>query len=157
MPAGKQRLSEMMLYSLSHGEAEAIEHFSLKPETWSRAKREFKKYFGDGLESLIKLKEQFTDEEIKALSTGVRPNPHNTAAHSFTGESFRIGVMSDNHLGSVYCDPKLTLEAIKEFNKQKVSFVVHPGDITEGMMGRPGDIYELTHIGYNRGNWPLRP
>lgn len=148
MPAGKQRLSEMMLYSLSHGEKEAIEHFNLKEETWSRAKREFKKYFGDGVESLIKLKEQFTDEEIKALSTGIRPNPHNTVAHSFTGENLRIGVMSDNHFGSIYCDPKLTQEAIKEFNKQKVDLVAHPGDIVEGMMGRPGDIYELTHIGY---------
>jgi predicted phosphodiesterase len=148
MPAGKQKLSEMMLYSLAHGEKETIEQFKLNIETWNRYKRECRKYFGEGLESLVKLKEQFSDDEIKMLATGSRPNPHNTTAHNFTGTNLKIGVMSDNHLGSAYSDPKLTLETIAEFNKQKVDMVVHSGDIVEGMMGRPGDVYELTHIGY---------
>jgi predicted phosphodiesterase len=64
------------------------------------------------------------------------------------GSNIKIGVMSDNHLGSIYCDPKLTVEAIEEFHRQNVDMVIHPGDIVEGMMNRPGDIYELTHIGY---------
>jgi predicted phosphodiesterase len=56
--------------------------------------------------------------------------------------------MSDTHYGSIYTDTSHSIAAITEFNKQKVDLVVHPGDITEGMMGRPGDVYELSHIGY---------
>jgi len=148
MPAGKQKLAEIMLYALTHGEKNAMTQYGLNDETWNRYKREYRKHFGDGIESLVKLKEQFTEDELKMLSTGARPNPHNTVAHSFKGAALRIGVMSDNHLGSIYSDPKLTLEAIAEFNRQKVDIIVHPGDVTEGMMGRPGDVYELTHIGY---------
>jgi predicted phosphodiesterase len=52
------------------------------------------------------------------------------------------------HFGSIYTDPNMTLEAIKVFDKEKVDIVVCAGDIVEGMMGRPGDVYELSHIGY---------
>jgi predicted phosphodiesterase len=148
MPAGKQKLSELMLYALSHGEKATMDQYRLPEETWNRYKREYRKHFGDGIDALVKLKDQFSDEEIRMLSTGSRPNPHSTVSHSFSGTSLRLGIMSDNHLGSVYSDPKLTEEAIREFNKQKVDMILHPGDIVEGMMGRPGDVYELTHIGF---------
>lgn len=148
MPAGKQRLSEIMLYSVAYGEKATIEHFGLSDETWNRYKREYRKQFGSDLDSILKIKDRYTEDELKMLSGGARPNPHNTVSHQFTGTSIRLGVMSDNHLGSIYSDPLLTKEALIEFNRQKVDMILHAGDIVEGMMGRPGDVYELTHIGY---------
>jgi predicted phosphodiesterase len=41
-------------------------------------------------------------------------------------------------------------QAFDEFKKAKVDFVVHAGDVTEGMSNRPGHIYELSALGYDQ-------
>lgn len=145
---GKEKLSEIILYSVANGKAATLEAFKLNEETYSRYMREGRKTFGDTLDSIIKLKEQYTDSELQLLSTGERPLSTHTAIRTFEGTKVKIGVMSDMHFGSIYTDPSHSLSAIQEFNRQKVDMVVCPGDITEGMMNRPGDVYELTHIGY---------
>ncbi len=57
-------------------------------------------------------------------------------------------MFTDWHLGSKYTDPRRIQDAYKAFRKAKVDFVVHAGDVTEGMSHRPGHVYELTDIGY---------
>ena len=41
-------------------------------------------------------------------------------------------------------------QAFEEFKKEKVDFIVHSGDVFEGMSNRPGHIYELDQIGYDK-------
>jgi len=143
----KEYVTKLAMYAIVHGESEAKKSFSLNDETWNRYKREIKKTFGD-ISDILSIKEQFSKDELQALASGVRVvSPHN-ATINFTGDRVKFGIISDTHIGSRYTNPDNIFAAIDEMKKEKVDFIVHPGDITEGMMGRPGDIYEMTHIGY---------
>jgi predicted phosphodiesterase len=143
----KEYVTKLAMYAIVHGESEAKKSFSLNDETWNRYKREIKKTFGD-ISDILSIKEQFSKDELQALASGVRVvSPHN-ATIDFTGDRVKFGIISDTHIGSRYTNPDNIFAAIDEMKKEKVDFIVHPGDITEGMMGRPGDIYEMTHIGY---------
>lgn len=62
--------------------------------------------------------------------------------------TFYYGYISDTHIGHQEFDEPLFIEAAKRFNSEKVDFVLHAGDPIEGMSGRPGHIYELTHVGW---------
>ena len=62
----------------------------------------------------------------------------------------RIGVMGDTHIGSIYTPKQNILKAFEEFDKAKVDFMVHTGDVTEGMSNRPDHVYQLTHVGYDK-------
>jgi len=60
----------------------------------------------------------------------------------------KFGVISDTHIGSKYYDSNLMTFAAKQFSKEKVDFVIHTGDIIEGMYpSRGGQLYELSEIG----------
>jgi predicted phosphodiesterase len=145
---GKDKLTEIVLYCVANGKEATKKAFVINDETMARYMREARKRFGDSLDSIVRLKEQYSDEEIQLLSTGERPLSAHTAVKTFEGKQIKIGVMSDMHYGSIYTDPSHSESVIAEFNRQKVDMVLCPGDIVEGMMGRPGDVYELTHIGY---------
>jgi predicted phosphodiesterase len=68
----------------------------------------------------------------------------------FTGKVIKFGVISDSHIGSIFYHTEWLKEAFKMFRKENCSFIVHSGDVTEGMSNRPGHVYELTHIGYDQ-------
>lgn len=65
------------------------------------------------------------------------------------GNKLRLGVFGDTHIGSKFYDPELMKYAADTFNKAKVDFVIHTGDITEGHYEnkRQGSIFELTELG----------
>jgi predicted phosphodiesterase len=65
----------------------------------------------------------------------------------YNSKRVRVGVLSDLHLGHKQYMPNVLEHAAKNFKRQKVDFVMIPGDILEGMSGREGHIYELSHIG----------
>ena len=143
----KAKVAEIMLYCLSNGEADTKEKFGLTDETWNRYKREYKKQYG-AIDDILALKARFSPEELASIAKGERPAQHNSVNYDFDGEKLKLGIISDMHFGSIYTDSSLTEKAIEEFHKQNVDMIVCPGDIVEGMMGRPGDVYELSHIGY---------
>jgi len=143
----KTKVAEIMLFCLANGEKETKEKFGLTDETWNRYKREYKKQYG-AIDDILALKARFSEEELSHIAKGERPPLHNSVKHSFEGERLKLGIISDPHFGSIYTDSSLTEQAIEEFHKQKVDMIVSPGDLVEGMMGRPGDVYELSHIGY---------
>ena len=99
---------------------------------------------------LIKIKELYSPQELQALAKGYKIPPYTMKMPviNFNGEHFRFGVMGDTHLGSIYTSPELIYKAFEEFKKAGCEFMVHSGDVVEGMSGRPGHIYELTHVGY---------
>ena len=101
-------------------------------------------------ENLRRIGEIYTDKELEAIAKGGRiiPGRDKVPIVSFDGEYVKFGVMSDSHYGSIYSDPNYTEMAFEEMDKENCSFIVHPGDVVEGMSNRAGHVYELSHIGY---------
>lgn len=94
---------------------------------------------------------KFTDAELRSLSKGgglaLRSAP--TIKISHTGKTVSYGLITDTHIGCVFYKPEYLSAAFKTFKKENVDFVIHCGDVTEGMSVRPGQVYELTQVGYD--------
>lgn len=62
---------------------------------------------------------------------------------------YQFGIVSDTHLNSKYSAMKQLNSIYDDFEKEKVSLVIHAGDLTDGN-GKiyPGQIYEMQEIGY---------
>lgn len=63
---------------------------------------------------------------------------------------FRYLYISDTHIGHEKFHVDLFEKAALYAKQYSVDFILHPGDHLEGMSGRPGHIYELTHIGFHK-------
>lgn len=70
-------------------------------------------------------------------------------AHVWGKGSFKFACISDTHIGHVKAHLEWWLKACDLIHREKCDVVFHPGDITEGMSGRPGHIYELEAVGVN--------
>jgi len=81
---------------------------------------------------------------VKRLQVSKKPRKF---IHNFSGKYLRFGYFSDSHIGSVSFSEKLWMKMCAYFKREKINTVYCPGDIIEGMSGRDGHIYELTHIG----------
>lgn len=90
-------------------------------------------------------------EELKNLlkHKGTRNEEQPVQPFRVKGTHFKVGVFGDTHIGSKFYDPEVMKYAATVFNEQKVDFVIHTGDITEGHYEskRQGSIFELTEIG----------
>jgi predicted phosphodiesterase len=150
MAVSKTRVAEIIEYSLEHTEDAACKAFNIPQETFNRYKREYKKYFGENAELFLTLRKQYTKEELKAIANGGRIVPGYKPAPiiNFDGEIITFGVLSDTHIGSADFDERALYMAFEEFQKEKCDFVLHQGDVVEGMMNRPGHVYELSEIGF---------
>jgi predicted phosphodiesterase/DNA-directed RNA polymerase subunit RPC12/RpoP len=93
-----------------------------------------------------KIEERYSADELRRL---MEPRQvFEREAIKFDGETVKIGVMTDTHIGSSYTDESHIVSALAEFERQGVSMILHAGDVTEGMSGRDGHVYELSRIGY---------
>ena len=151
--AGEKKVREVLAFVAVYGEALALKTYNIKPETLSRYRRLAKEYNITGFEhskTLRKISENYDDVELRAIAKGARvlPGMAKVPHIDFSGETVKFGTLSDTHLGSIYTDPHYVMAAFKEFEKEKVDFITHSGDVTEGMSHRPGHVYELSHIGY---------
>lgn len=101
------------------------------------------------IDDLLELENISREEFDNAITLIKHPqkSTFNTHSISLNDKKFYIGVITDTHIGAKGYRPDIMDTAAKEFDKYKVDFVVHAGDILEGMSGRDGHIYELTHIG----------
>lgn len=112
------------------------------------------------------LEDKLTPKQRKILSlvdaTNLTPNELNivlnqrgqepairTYDHSTTGH-VKIGIISDTHIGHKKFDEGFMKYAAEIFKKEGIKNVYHVGDITEGMSGRPGHVYELQYIGFSQ-------
>lgn len=100
---------------------------------------------------LKKIGEQFSPQELQAISNGGRlmPGMAKVPIVNFDGERIRIGALTDTHIGSKFFKKERVQQAFDEFKKEGVDFVTISGDITEGMSNRQGHVYELDNIGYD--------
>ena len=107
------------------------------------------------VKDLNKLKKYFIDsrltidEAVLLLKSGKVKKPKKERI-ILQSNSFYYGYISDTHMGHIEFDERLFLKAVKKFDEEKVDFVLHIGDHCEGMSGRPGHIYELSHIGFEK-------
>lgn len=61
-------------------------------------------------------------------------------------KSAKMLVITDTHIGESHFKEELFRKAVK--SAVDVDFILHAGDHLEGMSGRPGHVYELSHVGY---------
>jgi len=100
---------------------------------------------------LQQIDKRYTDKEKTAIAEGGRivPGYSKVPVIDFDGERIRFGVISDTHFGSVYTNEEHYIQALKEFKKERCEFIIHSGDVTEGMSNRPGHTYECNKLGYD--------
>ena len=127
--------------------------YSRKDRTWNietEAQNE-----SSGLEKVVGdifIKQGITVDEASRLINLIKKPNHSERSYGKTkldipDKHIKYGVISDTHMGSKDYRPDILEHAIKRFDKEGVDFVLHTGDILEGMSGREGHIYELTHLG----------
>ena len=152
---GKEKAQEIAAYHLAHGKSETMKAFGYSEETLNRFLREAKKYGLPEIDKsrlLSQIADTYSETELKAIANGGRIVPGMTKVPviDFEGERIRIGNITDTHIGSTQFSDQRLYQAFDEFRKEKVDFITHSGDVTEGMSNRPGHVYELSHIGYDR-------
>lgn len=85
---------------------------------------------------------------LKSLSRGERPGQARKLPIS--RKSFKFGYFSDAHIGHEKFQLELFDYMVRFFKREKIDFILNPGDHLEGMSGRPGHVYELTHVGFDQ-------
>jgi len=95
------------------------------------------------------IKHNLTEQEVITAIQSAKGKPARRRKLHLSGKHVKYGYFSDAHIGHEAFKPELFEFMAKHFNKEKVEFVVDSGDHLEGMSGRPGHIYELTHIGFD--------
>lgn len=152
----KEKIKEVIEFFKKYGLEETASNFGLKQSSVERYVRDARvKKIDDGVGKSLFLQEiakNYSDSELEAIAKGGRivPGLSKVPIISFEGQRIRIGAITDTHIGHERFDKNLLFQAFEEFKKEKVDFITHSGDVTEGMSNRPGHIYELNHIGYNK-------
>ena len=100
------------------------------------------------LEKLIK-DSGLSETEIRKLLQQPKSDPAMKTYHHQAKDKFKFGLITDTHIGHKEFRPGLLQLAGKIFRSHGITDVYHSGDITEGMSGRPGHVYELAQIGFN--------
>jgi UDP-2,3-diacylglucosamine pyrophosphatase LpxH len=94
-------------------------------------------------------KSGLTAKELEILLKTPEPGrPSRIYNHSTSRREIAFGIVADSHIGQEKFDEALFESAGKVFRKNKIKRVYHAGDILEGMSGREGQVYELSHIGF---------
>lgn len=151
----KETLQKIMAVYISEGKESTLTQFGLSEETLNRYLRKAKTL---GLSTIDKGKlisqiiQNYSEKELEAIAKGGRivPGYSKVPIISFDGIRIRVGAITDTHIGSVDFHEERLYQAFEEFRKAKVDFIAHAGDVLEGMSNRPGHIYELTHLGYEK-------
>ncbi len=146
----KGKILEIISFYLDKGKEETLTAYSLSEETFNRYYREYKKQFGSSIDLYSQLKERFTDDELKALVNGSKRDTSKQYINNinFDGDKVKFLVTTDTHFGSKYTDPYHFEVAVREAEQENCDFMIHAGDVTEGIMNRPNHVYECSHYGY---------
>jgi predicted phosphodiesterase len=68
--------------------------------------------------------------------------------HHYPTNHAKFGYISDWHVGHKAFREDVFVKAMRLFKREGIDTVYSPGDMMEGMSGRPGHVYELNHIGF---------
>jgi hypothetical protein len=150
-----EKLREVIDFYSLKGKEETLKVFNLKTDSLRRYLDEAKIRDFKGIETTKNIRailENYTEEEIRAIANGGRITPGYAKVPiiSFEGQRIRIGHITDTHIGSVFFDTNRLEQSYEEFKKEGVDFITHSGDVSEGMSNRPGHIYELSELGFDK-------
>lgn len=154
-----QRYLEISKTYNEYGESKASELLGMSVHSLQARLREAKRlgFYTQSANStqskyLNKILETYSEAELKIIAEGKTQilEKSKKLNINFEGNRVRIGVMTDTHIGHQKFYEQRLFAAFEEFKKEKVDFVCHAGDVTEGMSHRLGHIYELTHLGYDQ-------
>jgi len=102
------------------------------------------------IEKLIE-KSGITETELTSLIKQYKKNPPRERYKSYNIElrsyNVKLGILADLHIGHNCYRPDILKDACYNFDKKKVEAVVIVADILEGLSGRDGHLFELTHLG----------
>jgi len=149
------RAVQIVQYASQHGKTKTKQDFNLSDETLNRYIRAAREEKGLTIPErshwLDQIASRFSDNELQAIAKGGRliPGSGDVPIISFGGKRIRIGCLTDTHIGHKRSPRQRIEQAFEEFHKEKVDFITHSGDVTEGMSHRPGQVYELDNIGYD--------
>lgn len=150
-----ERAVQAVEYATNHGKTKALADLGISEETFNRYKRAARDEKGivmpERSQWLDEIAQKFSDHELQAIAKGGRliPGSGEVPVISFGGKHIRIGCLTDTHIGHKRSPRQRIEQAFEEFKKENVDFITHSGDVTEGMSNRPGQVYELDHIGYD--------
>lgn len=98
---------------------------------------------------MLTKKPELSKEELRMVQRQLRGTApvDKKYVHHYGGNKVRLGVIADTHIGSKAFKPELMDKARQYMQKEGCEAVYHAGDIIEGMSGRDGHVYELSHIG----------
>lgn len=155
MPISKNKAKDVVEYLVLHGKTDTADHFGVSTETLNRYIRKANEYGIKDIDKsklLSKIAILYSDEELKAIANGGRivPGLAKVPIINFNGDRIRIGALTDTHIGSLKFSENRLFQAFEEFQKEKVDFITHSGDVCEGMSNRAGHVYELSDIGYDK-------
>lgn len=88
-----------------------------------------------------------TEKELDTILQSVQSPKSTKSSHTWGNSSFKFACISDTHFGHIKSNADWWRKACDLVGKEKCHVVFHPGDITEGMSGRPGHAYELDAVG----------
>jgi predicted phosphodiesterase len=99
---------------------------------------------------LAELIKKLTPAEQKSLEKSLQGNNRTVLVHdhSFSTDYVRFGYFSDPHIGNRAFNKPLWEQMVAYFKREKIRTIYSPGDIVDGMSGRPGNVYELEAIGF---------
>lgn len=143
-------------YFLLYGEEKTLKTFDIKNETLQRTLREYKNKYKqkekfDNAKYMKEIENKYSKKDLQNLAKGQRLSKEKikVVPFDFTGKHVRFAAITDTHIGSIYFIPEIWDKIVKEIKKEKCEFVTHSGDIVDGMFrSHAGQIYELTHLGY---------
>ena len=101
------------------------------------------------LEKLLAERNITEEEAVRLLSGSHRKPQEIVGVSSGRTKRFKYLYISDLHVGHNGFNERAFDDAVRVARREKVDFIVNPGDHLEGMSHRPGHIYELRHIGFN--------
>ena len=151
---GPERVKEIMDFWAENGDVETLKVFDLKHQTLDRYKRDHKKFTGEKIDQrrdklLNDIGDKYTDEELKLLAKGSKAMKiGKKVVIDREGEEFRIGHITDTHIGSKYFNEDFLFDAFKRCSSEGVDFIAHSGDVCEGMSHRRGHVFECSEIGF---------
>lgn len=156
----KERVIEVASYATIYGDDKAADEYKIKIETVQRYRRQHRKLLEeiDGVEpvdpklqrTLDELATKYSKEELQLFLKNAHYKPRKPTVDSIQlpDSTIRFAVISDTHIGSNYFREDWFLQSLPVINKKDINFVLHVGDLVEGMSNRPGHVYECSHIGY---------
>jgi len=95
---------------------------------------------------------KFLEEKGFSLNKSVVPTDTKIIVDTknLQGEVYKIGILSDTHLGSRFAQRTALETAYQHFYEEEIEIVLHSGDLVDGQKVYKGQEYELAVIGADR-------